>query len=161
MFVQVPSLYIRPTPKVGGSIGRVAQEEPRSWAWRGRRVPCGTWREIVGWRREAREEGDMRNVFAQEGRGFPAFGAVNTSLAICSSGWFIQRYLQVMWMSCSSLEYVHLDKSRLTSPSAGTYAKKYINAKTHTHYSQWSLGVFHQSDCVESVGTVPISLPGV
>lgn len=48
MFVQAPSLSIRPTPRVGGSISGVAQEEPRSSGWWGRWFPVGPGGEIVG-----------------------------------------------------------------------------------------------------------------
>lgn len=85
-----------PLLEVGGEYQRSSPGGASILGQAGAMVPCGTWREIVGWREAAREEGGMRNVFAQEGRGFPAFGAVNTSLAISSSGWFIQRYRQVM-----------------------------------------------------------------
>lgn len=45
-----------------------------------------------------REEGDVRNVFTQEGGGFPAIGTAEVSPTISSSARFIQRYQQVMWV---------------------------------------------------------------
>lgn len=97
MFVQVSSLYIRPF-LFWGEEGVYQEGRPGGdliLGLVGVTGPCGTWREIVGRWGAAREEGDVRNVFAQEGRGL---SCVNASLTISSSGRFIQRYRQVMWV---------------------------------------------------------------
>lgn len=69
----------------------------------------------------------MRNVFTQEGRGFPAFGAFNTSPAISSSG---RVYPEIsagcVGVSYSSLEFVQADKSRVIPPLPKKYIQKHI-----------------------------------
>lgn len=137
MFVQVPSLciilewreYQRSCPG-GASIFGLG----------GMMVPCGIW---GGGGRDCRTGGkqpgrkmDMRNLFAQEGRGFPSY----------QQFWLVHPEISAGYVgvSYSSLECVHAHESRPTLPLQRHIAKKFITVQT-----------------VVSLGTAPICLPGV
>lgn len=79
---------------------------------------------------------DMRNLFAQEGRGFPSY----------QQFWLVHPEISAGYVgvSYSSLECVHAHESRPTLPLQRHIAKKFITVQT-----------------VVSLGTAPICLPGV
>lgn len=67
---------------------------------------------------------------------FPELWAVSTSTAISSSGWFIQRYWQVMWVYLARAWNLFMQtRTGWTPPSAETHSEKYLNVKTHTLFT--------------------------
>ena len=87
---------------------------------------------------------------------FPAFRVVNTSLCY-QRLWMVYPEISegYVGVSYTSLEFVHVDKRRLTPSPTRRHAKKYINVKTHTTHSG-ARGVYHQP-----LGIAPIALPGL
>lgn len=153
MFVQVPSLSIWFTP-----IGMYQQHSQGGasmwirWGWQFLMGSGGR----LDWKEAVREDRDMCNVFAQEARGFLATGAVNTSLAISSSGWFIRRYRQVMWVYLTQAWSLFMQTRVGWHPPHPALHRvrrnTYIWKNTHS---------IHKEVYVASSGTAPISLPGV
>lgn len=137
MFVQVPSLSIWFTP-----IGMYQQQMWIRWGWQFLMGSGGR----LDWKEAVREDRDMCNVFAQEARSFPATGAVNTSLAISSSGWFIRRYRQVMWVYLTQAWSLFMQTRAgwhpPPPPCPPPSAEKYIYMKKHAQHSWRSLGMF-------------------
>lgn len=155
MFVQVPSLSIWFTP-----IGMYQQQMWIRWGWQFLMGSGGR----LDWKEAVREDRDMCNVFAQEARSFPATGAVNTSLAISSSGWFIRRYRQVMWVYLTQAWSLFMQTRAGWHPPPPTLPSTecreiHIYEKTRTAFMKKFGHVL--PDCVASSGTAPISLPGV
>lgn len=99
----------------GGGGEGIAHEGDWILVSPGATVPFGIWR----------KEWDVHNVFTQEGGGFAAVGTVEASLTIGSSGRFIQRYRQVMW--------VYLTRAWSLLMLTRTGMPSLPHTRTHTH----------------------------
>lgn len=160
MFVQVPSLSIWFTP-----IGMYQQQMWIRWGWQFLVGSGGR----LDWKEAVREDRDMCNVFAQEARSFPATGAVNTSLAISSSGWFIRRYRQVMWVYLTQAWSLFMQTRAGWHPPHPALHRvqrnTYIWKNTHSIHEEvwacfaWLCGLFRDCSYLSSWGLIVLSLP--